>query len=160
MNSMRITAAQLYDGGVTITRNGTIISMPDGYTGWLLEEYNEWLAVPNTPDPIPTPSLSEYKDAKKSELRAAFGSDLTQGYWSDITVIKAQLDALLLDVDLAADEAAVDHRAGYAGRDPCSGSRHAGGTLVLRPQCTPGAHRQYPGVAADGMAVHPAGAPP
>ncbi len=78
---MTITAAKLFDGGVLITRNGVVYGMLDGNTGWLRDEYNDWLAVPNTPDPLET--LLEAKDRRKTELAGDAQAAIFGGFVSN-----------------------------------------------------------------------------
>lgn len=58
-----ITTAKLVEGGVLLNGSSTL---PDGNSGFLRDLYNEWLAEPNTPDPLET--LPEAKDRRKLQL--------------------------------------------------------------------------------------------
>lgn len=73
-----ITTAKLLTDGVLLNGSTTL---PNGNNGFLRNLYNEWLAVPNTPDPVET--LPEAKDRRKKELAGDAQAAIFGGFSSN-----------------------------------------------------------------------------
>lgn len=65
---------QRTDSGVLDTQSSACIPSDPNNRDW--QEYQEWLAAGNTPDPMP---LVDLKAAKKAEIKAAFSAALDAG---------------------------------------------------------------------------------